>query len=212
MKAQSKRQPLTRERILRAALSLIDREGLAAISMRRIGEELGVEAMSLYNHVDSKAAILDGIYEAVLQELPPPRRAAPWPQALRERARALRAVLRAHPHALPLFVTRPAVTPAAIAHVEGVLELLHKAGFSAGQALMVLQTLLAYVVGHSLWSFAPTQDDERSLPDYEKLSTDAYPRVRELGRVLPTHNMDKEFEFGLDAMVGGLEAQRARAA
>src|SRR5262245_13473224 len=103
--------------------------------MRRIGDELGVEAMSLYNHVANKAAIVDGIFEAGLAELPAAKRAPSWQAALRDRARALRAVLRAHPYTLPIFATRPAVTPASIAHVEAVLDVLRSAGFSAADAL-----------------------------------------------------------------------------
>jgi len=135
VKNPPKREALSRERILRTALDLVDREGLEAISMRRVGEELGVEAMSLYNHVANKAAILDGIFETVLAELRAPKRSPTWQAALGDRARALRAILRAHPNALPIFATRPAVTPASIAHVEAVLAALRDAGFSADDAL-----------------------------------------------------------------------------
>ena len=87
MKTSGKRQPLSRERILRSALAIADREGLEALSMRRIGEALGVEAMSLYNHIPNKAAILDGIFETVLAELPGMKRTASWQRALRDRGR-----------------------------------------------------------------------------------------------------------------------------
>jgi AcrR family transcriptional regulator len=211
-KPQTKRDPLTRERILRTALTLVDREGLAAISMRRIGEELGVEAMSLYNHVANKAAILDGLFEVVLAELPPPRRASDWQKALRERARSLRSVLSAHPNALPLFVTRPAVTPGAIAHVESVLELLVSAGFSLEKALMTLQVLMAFVVGHTLSTITvqePAQDaKDHSVPAYEQLSAEEFPRVREMARLLPNHSIEKEFEFGLDSMLAGIAVRQ----
>src|SRR5258706_12286391 len=94
----SSRVALSRERVLEAALQIVDEEGLEAISMRRLGEALGVEAMSLYNHVENKAAILDGVFERVLSELPPAKRTGSWKAALKERARALRAVLRKHPN------------------------------------------------------------------------------------------------------------------
>ena len=81
MGAAAKRAPVTRERILRAALDIVDREGLSAITMQRVGEEVGVEAMSLYNHVPSKAAILDGLFEVVLEELPKAKKSAPKPRA-----------------------------------------------------------------------------------------------------------------------------------
>src|SRR5258707_13922848 len=105
-------KPLTRERILSTALAIVDREGLDAISMRRIGEALGVEAMSIYNHVANKAAILDGIFETILGELPVAKPASSWRLGLQARARAFRSGLRDHPNALPLFSPRPAVTPA----------------------------------------------------------------------------------------------------
>src|SRR5258706_5684902 len=111
----SSRVALSRERVLEAALQIVDREGLEAISMRRLGDALGVEAMSLYNHVPNKAAVLDGVFERVLAELPvlkPGRKS--WRAVLKAQALALRDVLAAHPNALPLFATRPAVTEASL--------------------------------------------------------------------------------------------------
>ena len=164
-----KREALSRERILQAALLIVDGEGLEAISMRRVGEALGVEAMSLYNHVASKAAILDGIFETILDELPAPEKTSSWREALRDRALGLRAVLMAHPKALPLFATRPAVTPASIAHLEAVFEVLRGAGFSAKDALGVLHVISAYVIGHTLAAFAPAAPGEEARPAYEQL-------------------------------------------
>ena len=210
MKKQPKREALSRERILRTALAVIDREGLDALSMRRVGDELGVEAMSLYNHVANKAAMLDGIFETVLAELPPAHRAASWQSALREQARALRSTLRAHANVLPLFATRPAVTPAAITHVEAVLDVLRTGGFSTDEALSTLQVLVAFVVGHALASYSPRKPDEDSRPAYERLSEESFPRVREAARALASHDIEKEFEFGLEAMVAGLELRASR--
>jgi AcrR family transcriptional regulator len=204
LKTPAKRTALSRERILRAALAIVDREGLEAISMRRIGEELRVEAMSLYNHVGGKAAILDGIFELVLAEMPPARRASSWQADLRGRARSLRAVLRAHPNALPLFASRPAVTPASLAHVEAVLEVLRSAGFSADDALSAMQVLFSFVVGHTLASYAPERPGEGAAPAYERLSEAEFPRVRELARLLPAHDVERELELGLEALLAGL--------
>jgi len=200
------RDKLSRERILAVALGLVDREGLEAVSMRRVGDELGVEAMSLYHHVANKAALLDGVFEAVLAELSPPVRRRAWADALRERARAFRLVLRAHPHALPLFATRPAVTPAAIAHVEGVLAVLREAGFSVAEALGALQVLSAFVVGHTLAAYAP-QAELASHPDYSKLDERRFARVREAARLLPERDVEREFEWGLELMLSGLAAR-----
>jgi AcrR family transcriptional regulator len=208
-KTPAKREALSRERILRTALSIVDREGVDAISMRRLGEELGVEAMSLYNHVPNKAAILDGIFETVLTELSVAKRSASWQAALRGRARALRAVLRAHPHALPIFATRPAVTQASIAHVELVLDILRNAGFSAGDSLSALQVLFAFVVGHSVASYAPRRTDEDSRPAYGRLSAEEFPRVREAALLLGNHDVETEFELGIELMISGLELRLA---
>ncbi|HWU85655.1 MAG TPA: TetR/AcrR family transcriptional regulator C-terminal domain-containing protein [Kofleriaceae bacterium] len=210
MKPPPKREALSRERILRAALAIVDLEGLGAISMRRIGDALGVEAMSLYNHVAGKAAILDGIFEIILAEMPAAWPSSSWKSALRDRACALRVVLSAHPHALPLFATRPAVTPASIAHVEAVLDVLRSAGFSASHALSAMQVLLAFVVGHTLATHSPAQPGEESRPAYDELSEAAFPRVLEVARLLPDHDVEQEFELGLEAMLEGLERYAGR--
>lgn len=209
MKAKSAhREPLSRARVLQTALALIDREGLDALSMRRVGEELGVEAMSLYNHVPNKAALLDGVFEQVLSELPPTRPSRSPKLALQRRALELRSVLRAHPRVLPLFATRSAVTPTSFEHVESVLQTLHALGFSTERALSALNVLVAYVVGHSIASYATEPPDQRSAADYARLDPEKFPRVSEAARYLPTRDAEREFEFGLDALVEGIAAGR----
>lgn len=204
----ARREALSRERVLRAALAVADREGIEAVSMRKVGEQLGVEAMSLYNHVANKAAMLDGLFEGVLSELPEVSSEKPWEEALRERAHALRDALRAHPRVLPLFATRPAVTPASLAHVESALAALSRAGFDDSQSLAVFNVLVAYVVGHTLATYGPAgASDEQSHPGYERLDAAQFPRVRALAKVLATHDYDAEFALGLDALVRGLAAR-----
>src|ERR1043165_9533546 len=112
---------LSRERILDAALALLDRDGLEALSMRKLGEALGVEAMSLYNHVPNKAALLDGIHELILTSVPAPP------------------------------ATRPAATTASFARLEHYLQVLRAAGFSALDAQRTVHVVLSYVVGHAMW-------------------------------------------------------------
>lgn len=200
--------PLSRDRILAAALAIVDREGLAALSMRRVAEAVGVEAMSLYHHVANKAALLDGVFELVLAELPPWRRGGGWRAELRARSLDLRGVLRAHPNALPLFATRPAVTPAAIAHLEAGLEALRSAGLPIGDALATFQVLLAYVVGHAIASYA-AHDADAAAPDYAALPASAFPRVHEVAAA-GERDLEAEFAIGLDAMLDGLERRRRR--
>ena len=218
----AKRKPVTREKVLEAAFEVVQREGLEALSMRRVGEAVGVEAMSLYNHVDGKAALLDGLFEGVLAKPPPPptRKAGSWQAAVRERATSLRAVLLAHPRFLPLFASRPAVTPASIAHVEFVLQVLADAGFSPGDALKALEAVVAFVVGHALSSAASVPTAEAPRPRYELLDPALFPRVRHMARLLDGHSGDDEFRFGLDCFLDGLttrcpqkaESPRARRA
>jgi TetR/AcrR family transcriptional regulator, tetracycline repressor protein len=206
-----RREPLTRERVLGAALTIVDGEGLSALSMRRVGEALGVEAMSLYNHVPGKAALLDGVFELILAELPPARRHRSWKESLRERALALAGVLRAHPNALPLFASRPAVTPASFEHVEQALQTLHDAGFSPHDALSVFQILVAFVVGHTLQAETPIPPEEESHPAYEALREDTFPRVRELAALLPDRDVEEELAMGVDALLEGLDRRRGAA-
>jgi TetR/AcrR family transcriptional regulator, tetracycline repressor protein len=174
-------EPLSRERILEAALAILDRDGLDALTMRKLGDALGVEAMSLYNHVPNKNALLDGIHERILARVPAvPPRARDWKSFARHAARSLHATLCAHPNAIALFATRPAATTASFARLEQYLTVLRDAGFSALQAMRVVQIILAYVVGHALWTVG-TADD--GLPDAES---------------------QQEFEMGLDALLRGL--------
>src|SRR5262245_41908051 len=109
---------LSRERILKAAVDLVDRDGLSALSMRRVAEELDAAPMSLYRHVTNKADLLDGVYEAILSGMPLPGRQGDWKSDARALAGAFRAALLAHPNAVILFATRPAVTPAALSYLE----------------------------------------------------------------------------------------------
>ena len=210
MKDPRARTPLTRDRILRTALELADREGLAAISMRRIGEVLGVEAMSIYHHVANKAAVLDGIFEIVLGELPTAEQPPSWQTALQDRARALRSVLRTHPHVLPLFASRPAITPASLAKLESTLAILRSAGFTVEQALLAFQSLFAFVLGHTIVAYSPRDDGAAAHPAYAALSQADYPHLVEAAPVLDRYDFDREFELGLEAMVLGLDVQRTR--
>src|SRR5262249_19646179 len=149
-----RRQPLTRDAILDAALELLDRHGMDGLSMRRLGTALGVEAMSLYHHIPNKAALLDGIHERILLSLDPPTHARTWQSYARHQAHALHRALLAHPHAIPLFATRPASTQAAIERLDRYLEVLLRAGFNAVQALSIVQLVAQLVVGHAMWTAA----------------------------------------------------------
>jgi AcrR family transcriptional regulator len=191
-----RRKPLTRDAILDAAIALLDREGMAGLSMRRLGAALGVEAMSLYHHIPNKDALLDGIHERVLLSLDPPAHARSWQAFARHQAHALHRALVAHPHAIPLFATRPAATPAAVARLDRYLEVLLRAGFKPLDALSVVQLVSQLVVGHAMWSLAAdTMTLEAAVP----------PHVREVERALVDWDPDRELALGIDALIHGFE-------
>jgi AcrR family transcriptional regulator len=183
----TRRQPLTRDSILDAAIELLDRDGLDNLSMRRLGAALGVEAMSLYNHIPSKSELLDGIHERILLSLEPPTNTRTWQSFCRHQAYALHRALLTHPHAIPLFATRPAATPAAIVHLNRYLEVLIRAGFKPFDALSVVQLVAQIVVGHTMWTtgmevtlaIEPAPIDKRSP--------------------------DRELQIGIDALLHGFE-------
>ena len=191
-----RRKPLTRDAILEAAIALLDRDGMAGLSMRRLGAALGVEAMSLYHHISSKDALLDGIHERILLSLEPPAQARSWQAFARHQAHALHRALVAHPHAIPLFATRPAATPAAIARLDRYLEVLLRAGFKPLDALSVVQLVAQLVVGHAMWSLAA---------DGMTLAVAAPPHVQQIERVLADWDPDRELALGIDALIRGFE-------
>lgn len=145
--------PLTRDEILTAALRLIDEGGVAALTMRRVAESVGVEAMSLYHHVPNKDALLDGVIELVLREMSVPK---PMPENWMDLMEAMlsefRRVLVEHPNVLPLVANRPPATPTASPYMRVPLEVLAKAGLPATDVVALYQSLLAFTFGHSLLS------------------------------------------------------------
>ncbi len=193
-----RKQPLSRDAILDKAVELLDRDGLAALSMRKLGAALAVEAMSLYNHIPSKAALLDGIHERILLSLDPPTPTRGWRVFARHQAHALHRALRAHPHALPLFATRPASTPAAVERLDRYLEVLLKAGFKPLDALSIVQLVAQLVVGHVMWT--------TSIAAAELTVETAPPtHIPQIERVLENWNPDRELELGIDALLHGFE-------
>lgn len=203
------RRGLTREQVLAAAVAIVDAEGLEALSMRRLGQALGVEAMSLYRHVRDKEDLLDGIHGAILAEMRPAPRSGGWRARLGAMARAFRAVLRAHPRALPLFATRPAVAPTSLAHFDQALGVLEEAGLSAADRLRCVHALLCYVVGSALWQFGDAGDGAPRV-DYGALPPQALPHLAAAAPALESWDLDAEFDFGLEAFVRGLEERTGR--
>lgn len=196
-----RKQPLSRDLILDAAVALLDREGMDALSMRKLGAALGVEAMSLYNHIENKGALLDGIHERILTSLELPPTTKSWQVFARHQAHALHRALLEHPNAIQLFATRPAATPAAIAQLEHYMSVLVAAGFKPFVALSVVQLVSQLVVGHMMWTTGvdvALGDDSGAAPGPH------------LGRALEKWSPSHELELGIDALLHGFERLRGR--
>lgn len=212
-RADRPRPPLTRERVLDAALAVVDAQGLEALTMRRLGAELGVEAMSVYHHVPGKPALLDGLVERFLTELRPPPVEIAWDQRLRSLAHALRAVTLAHPHVFPLVATRPLRGEAAIALVEATLDALRDAGLGAEETVSAFWALVAYLTGALLAEIATAigLSDEPSTglaPGVVRgLDRARFPRVHELAAAMAQSSFEQEYERGLELV---LDAVRRR--
>src|SRR3954470_19069662 len=153
------RTPLTRDRILRAALDLVDREGLEALTMRALGAALGVEGMALYRHVGSKERLLDGVAELLLSELElPPAGATSWQEAWLGLARSYRRLALDHPGAFRLLALSPLSTAERFERARAPLEILRDAGFGERGAELAFRTLLSYADGHLLRELAAGSD------------------------------------------------------
>jgi AcrR family transcriptional regulator len=179
---------LSRAEVCQEALALVDEEGLAALSMRRLGARLGVEAMSLYNHVRDKADLLDALHAAVLGELAPARADGDWRALLTAQAGALRDALAAHPKLVPVIATRPVRAPESQATIARAHAALCAAGFSPRDAERAIHAVGVFTLGHAL-----SESGGDSLADGA-----SPPRARQ-----------DEFRFGLTALLDGL-SQRAR--
>ena len=210
------RSRLTRERVLHAAIDLADIGGVAALSMRKLGLELGVEAMSLYNHVANKSDILDGMIDLVFGEIGLPPQETDWKTAMRQRAISARAVLARHPWAIGLMESRSTPGPATLRHHDAVIGCLREAGFSIVLAAHAYSVLDSYIYGFALQQAnLPFKTSEEVVEVAESISrqfpADAYPHLTELiiEHILhPSYDYADEFEFGLDLILDGLERVR----
>src|SRR5712692_1735823 len=199
----SRRTPLSTERIVAAAVELIDRGGLEALSMRHLGAALGVEAMSLYRHFPSKTALLGAVVGRLLAELllPVPG-SAPWQALFRALARDYRQLLLRHPNAIPLLATLQLSNPGALGAAGAVMALLRNAGFDARTSFHVLATAESYVIGFAYWE-AGTSGIRGSAPPPLPVGADPY--IVENWSEISGADCAVEFEFGLDTFVAGLE-------
>ncbi|WP_367319422.1 TetR/AcrR family transcriptional regulator [Streptomyces sp. HUAS ZL42] len=209
---------LSRERVLASALELVDREGLSALSMRRLGSELGVEAMALYRYAASKDALLDGLVEALYLELEERLTAEPaaaegtWRAELHRIARSMYEVCLAHPQAVPLLATRMLAVPlarrplAVLRDHERVLALLRGAGLDEARASAVFRAFTAWLLGYVSMELRPMVDNpEETDPAFRmglhRLSPQELPTLREIATALAEPGGPEGLATGLDALL-----------
>jgi AcrR family transcriptional regulator len=214
--AAEPRAPLSRERVLRAAVALADDSGLRSLTMRKLGEVVGVEAMSLYNHVANKEDLLDGMVDLVFSEIHLPSAGVDWKTAMRRRAVSAREALARHPWAIGLMESRTAPGPATLRHHDAVIGSLRQGGFSIERAAHAFSALDSYIYGFAVQETSLPFDTAEETAEVAQmilaqLPTDAYPHLTELTleRVLrPGYDYADEFGFGLDLILDGLERAR----
>jgi AcrR family transcriptional regulator len=200
-----KREPLSRRRVLEAAVEFVDRWGLEALSMRKLGAELGVEAMSLYNHVPNKDALLDGMVEVLLGEIELPPEDLGWEERVREAYRAFRRLAHRHPNVFPLLVNRPPSTLDGAWLVEEFLRVMRAAGFDALTALHAFRTLSNYTFGYAMAEIRGfALEPGNSSAGAGTLDPERFPNIAALAPRLEDLDHDAEFEFGLDVILAGL--------
>jgi AcrR family transcriptional regulator len=214
-RAARRRAALTRERVLRAAISLADRDGIESLSMRKLGHKLGVEAMSLYNHVRNKVDMLDGMVDIVFSEIDLPPSGVDWRTAMRRRAISVHEVLLRHPWANGLMESRTTPGPANLRHHDAVLGSLRTAGFSVDMAAHAYSILDGYIYGFTLTEltlpFGNSEGAAGVAEIAEKIAqgfrAGEYPHLAEMAvdrSTKPGYKYGDEFEYGLDLILDGI--------
>jgi AcrR family transcriptional regulator len=205
------RAPLSRDRVLSTAVSLADRGGLESLSMRKLAVALRVEAMSLYHHVASRDDLLDGMVERVVSEIEAPEPGVQWKQAMRRRAISAHDVLRRHPWATALLMSRVNVSHAMLHYIDATVGCLRQAGFSIAMADRAWNALDCYVYGFTLHEqkFPVEPEEYASAAQHflPMLSPEKYPYMREMAEkvVDGSHDGRMDFGFGLELILDGLE-------
>lgn len=211
------RRTLNRQRVLEAALAHADRHGLEALSMHKLGAELGVKAMSLYNHVKDKDDVLDGLVELLWSEVVAETPTGDWRSAMRHLAMSLRAVVRRHPHVASLIMSRALMPEPALEVCETYLQVMREGGVPEQCAVAFLRTVFAYGFGHALAELSCLPGGPADGSDCDELA-----RLRRVTAMVPAHapdhlvrvalkvcgdcDMGTQFAIGLDLMIRGLDA------
>ncbi len=215
-----RREPVTRERVIAAALRVMDAEGLDAVTMRRLGRELGVEAMSLYNHVRDKDDVLAGIVEMVMSEFDPPASRGDWHEDAKNAAREWRRMLSLHPHVMTLMAEqrKPLTTPDSVRPMDSAIGVLRGAGLDVRDAAQAFHTFGGYIMGFVMMEqgmmIGHGEGDEahlRELADFAQMvAAGELPHLTEALPILNDCAADEQFEFGLDLLVRGVDSKLGR--
>ncbi len=216
-----RKRPLSREVVLAKALELVDAEGVDALTMRRLGQELGRDPMSLYRYAENRAALVDGVAELVLQDLSIEPDDPDWAAQLRQLAHDVRQLALDHPNVVPLLVTRPLATPlglrplGTLRPLEQILTLLINAGFEPIDALHVYRAYYGFLYGHILnevQEFIVDPDENEALLrlGLYRLPAKEFPQLRSLAPVLADYDGLEELDQGITILLTGLEAQLSR--
>jgi AcrR family transcriptional regulator len=217
---RAQRIPLNRERVLHAAVALADESGSESLSMRKLGDAVGVEAMSLYHHVANKDDLLDGMIDVVFGEIELPSDGGDWMGAMRQRALSARQVLARHGWAIRFMESRTSPGPATLRHHDAVLGCLRNAGFSVRLAAHAFSVLDSYIYGFALQERSlpfdtPQQTAELAQEMLARFPVNEYPHLAELTTehvLQPGYDYGDEFAFGLDLILEGLERASSSAA
>jgi len=209
----ARREPLSRDQVLCAAVALADNGGIAALSMRKLGQVLGVEAMSLYNHVANKSDLLDGMIDIVFSEIGLPAGDMGWKSAMRQRAISAREVLGRHRWAIGLMESRRSPGPATLRHHDAVLGCFRQAGFSVEMTAHAYSLLDSYIYGFALQEaslpFGTAEETAQVTQEIAgQMPAGDYPHLAELATVhvlQPGYQYGSEFEIGLDLILDALE-------
>jgi AcrR family transcriptional regulator len=215
----ARREPLSRDQVLRAAVAFADQNGIVALSMRKLGQALGVEAMSLYNHVANKSDLLDGMIDIVFSEIGLPAGDIGWKQAMRQRAISAREVLGRHHWAIGLMESRRSPGPATLRHHDAVLGCLRQAGFPVDLTAHAYSVLDSYIYGFALQEASlpfGTADETAQVAQQIAVQIPAgtYPYFAEMATehvLQPGYHYGDEFEIGLDLVLDALERATSKA-
>jgi AcrR family transcriptional regulator len=207
-------RPLSKERVLRAGLRLVDEHGLDALSMRRLARKLGVEAMSLYNHVENKDDLVRGILDLVESEIEAPGAGRDWKAELRRSVVSAHETFSRHPWAAQIWMSSPRGGGGGMRRAEAMLRCLREAGFQEGLTYHAFHVLNAYSLGYTLqelsFAFDRAQLERMAARFLRDFPADEYPYLAEHIRqhTEPGEHRHGNFEFGLDLVLDGLERLR----